>query len=144
FGLLLWYVDKYFAEDGELQSIDRQQSLLIGLIQSLALLPGVSRLGILLTASRGFHLNRSLAGELALVSSIPIVAGAFFVKLCKGFELPSAEMWPLVIWGILFSFLTGLLGIKLLEFVLRKGSLKYVAVYRLLLALAVLVFCGNM
>ena len=144
FGLLLWYVDKYFAEDGELQSIDRRQSLLIGLIQSLALLPGVSRLGILLTASRGFHLNRFLAGELALVSSIPIVAGAFFVKLCKGFELPSAEMWPLVIWGILFSFLTGLLGIKLLEFVLRKGSLKYVAVYRLLLALAVLVFCGNM
>lgn len=144
FGLILWYVDKYWPENGELQDIGLSKSLGIGLAQSLALLPGVSRLGILLTAARGCKLNRSDAGDLALLSSIPIVGGAFLVKLCKGFELPSNDMLPAVGWGILISFLTGLVGIKLLEFFLRQGKIKYLAIYRLLLALSVLFFCENM
>src|SRR6185436_9375660 len=79
-GIILWLVDKLVDQRrvlGEMRWID---SLLIGLSQVIALIPGVSRSGSTMTAARGLRFDRESAAEFSFLMSMPITAAAAVLK----------------------------------------------------------------
>ncbi len=118
-GLILYLVDKYHTHRKNLLKINWFDSLLIGLSQAAAIVPGVSRSGATITAGLALGLNRQSAARFSFLLSTPIIFGAA-VKQFPDFL--SAGINFSAILGIFFSAASGYLAIKyLLKFVERSS-----------------------
>lgn len=133
FGVLLGAIDWLKPQLYTLKTLTPFKSLLIGLAQALALMPGTSRSGICITMGRWLGLSRTEAAHFAFLLSIPTIIGAGVhtgVKLhLKGLSFLNQTTFL----AMIFSFLFGLLAIYLMMRWLKRGSFMPFVVYRILL-----------
>ena len=135
FGILLWIADRTPARRG-MADLGPRTAVAVGLAQSLALMPGVSRSGITITAARFLGLDRDSAARFSFLLLIPIVFGA---SLWKGVtdvllgDLPPGSAGPFLV-GVISSAAAGLLAIWALLGYVRNHSYTLFVVYRLVLA----------
>jgi undecaprenyl-diphosphatase len=135
-GLLLHMADSRRGERLELDQISLRHSLLIGLAQAFALVPGISRLAATLTMSRLLTFDRSTATRYSFLLSAPITLAALVYNIDLIQSIPDNEL-ALFGVGVLVSAIVGLLTIHaLLDFVGRFGFSAF-AVYRAVLAIAI-------
>lgn len=140
FGILLWVVDKRPQQRG-LDDIGIRNGFLIGLAQVLALIPGVSRSGITITAGRYWKLDRDSAARMSFLLLVPVVLGAV---LYKGFKhvilesLPAGSGGPFLV-GTLAALAVGLAAIQILLDYLRRHNYTIFAVYRVVLAVIIVI-----
>ena len=122
-----------------LDHVTYTRALTIGAAQALALIPGVSRSGITISAGLALGLTRDAAARYAFLLATPITAGAGVFKLKDLLEtgIPTDERLAFVT-GIATSFVVGLFAIGFLLRFLRRYSLLAFVVYRVALALVVL------
>ncbi len=83
FAVVLLLADRLRPADRELGSLTKKEGLILGVAQSLALAPGVSRSGITITAARLFGLSRDAAARMSFLLVVPIVLGAVVYKGIK-------------------------------------------------------------
>lgn len=116
------------------------QALGIGLFQMLALMPGMSRSGMSIAGGMLSRFSRESAARFAFLLALPIILGAGGMKAVSLFSSAhsAAEMSPLALGG-LFAFLSGLLAISALLKLLRTQSLIPFVIYRVLLAIVIIV-----
>ena len=107
--------------------LDSQKSLLIGLMQAVAIIPGVSRSGATIFAGVKLGLSAEEAATFSFLLSVPAVMGANLLEILSGYS--GVANWGSYAVGIIFSFLTGILAIGLVIKFLKKGWFKYFAVY---------------
>ncbi len=133
FGLLLAFADTTGAKRWRMDRIDLKSALIIGCAQCLALMPGVSRSGITITAALLIGLNREAAARFSFLLSLPIVAGAAVLKLghLARQGLPAGEALPMVV-GIVTSAIFGYLSVAFLLKLVQRSSLYPFVWYRLL------------
>jgi undecaprenyl-diphosphatase len=137
-GVLLYWADRKSAKDIEMHRITFRTSLLIGVSQALAIIPGVSRSGITMTVGLLLGLTREGAARFSFLLATPIIFGAALVKLPLLISNPS-ELTMNFIIGILVSFVTGILSIGiLLRYVQTRNFLPF-AWYRFILGALILV-----
>jgi undecaprenyl-diphosphatase len=137
FGFWLYYFDKKGAKKKTEKQFSLKDSLLVGIAQAVAIIPGTSRSGITMTMGLKLGLNRKSAARFSFLLATPIIFGASVYKLKDFLSLEIG--WP-EITGILFAFLSGYLAIAgLIKFV-EKVSYKFFFWYRLLLALIIVFF----
>ena len=142
FGLLLWWADRRGAKDRSLRSLTRKDGILIGIAQALALMPGVSRAGITLTAGLALGLNRSDAARFAFLLSAPVMALAgasavYDLLSARTAEAVAGVADSALLLGVSSSFVSGILCIRFfLRFLERRTLLPFV-VYRSLLAVVI-------
>ena len=137
-GAFLYWADRRGVKNIEMNRITFRTSLLIGLSQALAIIPGVSRSGITMTMGLLMGLTREGAARFSFLLSAPIIFGAALVKLPHLISNPS-EITVNFIIGILVSFVTGILSIGfLLRYVQTKNFLPF-AWYRFILGSLVIV-----
>ena len=146
FGVLLWWIDRRSPQDKELADVTLPRALAVGLAQSLALAPGVSRSGITITAGRLLGLSRDSAARLSFLLLIPIVFGAALFEgvneVVLG-DLPPGSGGPFVV-GMLAAAGSGLLAIWGLLGYVRRHDYSIFAIYRLVVAaLILLVILGG-
>ena len=123
------------APDDPLERVNWRQGMLVGLAQTLALIPGTSRSGITITTALFAGLDRATAARYAFLLGIPITAAAGLKKaldLALG-GLPDGEAGPLAA-ALLVSFLSGWFAVWFLVNYLKRRSLTPFVVYRLALA----------
>jgi undecaprenyl-diphosphatase len=137
--LVLWWVEKRSAKSRSLEGLFWLDSLLVGCAQAIALIPGVSRSGITITAGlfRGF--TRETAARFSFLLSAPIIAGAE-LKEAMGLGLagiPTGMGLPMLL-GFLASFLSGFLAIWFLLRYLQRNTLAVFIVYRIVLGIVIL------
>jgi undecaprenyl-diphosphatase len=139
FGLLLAFADTTGPKRWKIDRIDLKAALIIGLAQCLALLPGVSRSGITITAALLIGYNRDTAARFSFLLSLPIVAGAAILKLGHLLKdgIPANEVTPLCI-GIVTSALFGYLSVAFLMRIVRRSSLYPFVWYRLVAGIGVI------
>lgn len=125
-GIVLYIVDKNAKNKTKYEEMTLKQTFLIGLSQSLAFIPGVSRSGITMTTARAMGVTREAAAKYSFLLATPIVFAATVLKF-KDFVFSV----PFFL-GVITSFLVGLLVIKFLLKYLKKGSFKVFAVYRII------------
>jgi undecaprenyl-diphosphatase len=139
FGLIIYFIDKHAQSDLPAEKLSLKQYLLLGVAQSLALIPGVSRSGITITAGRALRLSREEATRLSFLLGIPITFGASLHGALKVITAPvPTEPIPILVVGTLSSFLVGVLAIKWLLAYVRKHPLAIFAWYRLVLGAIIL------
>lgn len=121
-----------------LKTPDTVSSLVMGAVQGLAVLPGISRSGSTISAGVMLGLDRKSAAKFSFLMSIPIIVGS---ALMESLDITAASVdIPLVpaIIGVAAAFISGLLAIKFMLKILEKRRLYGFAVYLVLLAVATL------
>ena len=138
FGLLLWWAHYQRGRSG-FGGIDLRQAILIGCAQALALIPGTSRSGVTLIAALWLGLSRRVAAKFSFLLSVPIILGAATLKMNDLIEATESVAWDPILVGVIVSFLSAYLCIRLfLTWVQRIGLLPFVA-YRLALGMILLI-----
>jgi undecaprenyl-diphosphatase len=139
-GLLMWVAEKFGGERRRITGINAIDSVLIGIAQAFALIPGVSRSGSTITAGLARGLNREAAARFSFLMLAPITAGAVLLKahaVLKAGGLPPGMKTPLLI-GISVSAVLGLAVIAFFLRFLRTHSLNVFVLYRVVLGIVVI------
>jgi undecaprenyl-diphosphatase len=139
FGLLLWFADRMPEAKHHAHGLSYRDALVIGLMQCLALVPGVSRAGICMTAGRLLGLDRPLSARFALLLAMPTIlaAGALMsFELYRGGDL---RLTADAVMGGVLAFFFAWAAIALMMRWLRHASYMPFIVYRLVLGVVLLV-----
>jgi undecaprenyl-diphosphatase len=140
FGVVLWFADR-LPEQRRLEDVGVRNGFLVGLAQVLALVPGVSRSGITITAGRLWRLDRDAAARLSFLLLVPVVLGAVVFKGVTDVilnPLPAGWGGPFLV-GTLAALAVGLVAIDVLLGYVRRHDYTPFVIYRLAVAAAVLI-----
>jgi len=139
-GLFMWAGDWLGRRERDLGHVGLLDSFLVGVAQALAVIPGVSRSGVTMTAGLFRKMKRETAARFSFLLSTPLIAGA---ALKKGLEIRHAglphDMRLPFLCGALVSALVGYLVIAVLIRYLERRTFKVFVVYRLVLGVILLV-----
>ncbi|MCX6786076.1 MAG: undecaprenyl-diphosphate phosphatase [Candidatus Komeilibacteria bacterium] len=134
-GLLFILAEKFGLKKRNLDSMNFLDTLLIGLAQVLAFIPGTSRSGITITAALGSGFKRADAAKFSFLLSLPVIAGATIQKITQVASGDfSAHSLFVFILGAVTSAGVGYVVIKYFIHFLERHSLTVFAVYRFILA----------
>ena len=129
-GLIFLVSEKMVIQQKEFDEIKPKNALIVGLFQLFAILPGISRSGMTITGGVFNGFKRELAVKFSFILSIPAILGSVLITVIKDFEQISlGENAGVILAGVAASFLSGLLAIKLLEYISRKNTFKSFAYY---------------
>jgi len=134
FGIILYFADQRKINQNISSNLNIKTIIFIGLFQILALIPGVSRAGITMTAARFLNFNRVDSGKISFLLSIPALAGASFLGI-KDIQNETLEINLLVIIAIILSFMFSYITVKFFLNYLNKFSLNIFVIYRLIISL---------
>lgn len=143
-GVLLWAADHFTRHIEGMQEISLKQTLLIGLSQALAIFPGISRSGATITTGLAMGLKRETAARFSFLLSAPIIAGAglkSLYEIYKGLQSGAIARADLVLFpiGAVVAAITGWLCIRFMLSYVQKHSFNVFAIYRILLAIVIIV-----
>jgi undecaprenyl-diphosphatase len=121
------------------------RALLMGAVQALALLPGVSRSGMTLAFARGGKVEPEKAAEFSFLMSAPLIAGALVIELLKSFketpeEAASQVPWFMLLIGMAIAAVVGYFSLKILVKALKGRWFWIFGPYCLLAGLATVLF----
>jgi len=140
FAGVLWLADRT-PDRRELHELKLGTALAVGLAQSLALMPGVSRSGVTISVARFLGLDRDSAARFSFLLLVPIVFGASVLRGLKDVvfgDLPPGSTGPFVV-GVIAAAASGLVAIEALLGYVRRHDYSAFVAYRLVAAAAVLV-----
>jgi undecaprenyl-diphosphatase len=139
-GLFMWAGDWLGKRERDLGHVGLLDSFLVGVAQALAVIPGVSRSGVTMTAGLFRRMKRETAARFSFLLSTPIIAGA---ALKKALEIRHAglprDMRLPFLGGAIISAVVGYLVIAVLIRYLERRTFKVFVVYRVVLGVIVLV-----
>ena len=138
FGILLFIADRSTIKNKINDNLNLKNILLIGILQMLAIIPGVSRSGIIITASRFLNFDRVDSSKISFYLSIPALAGASVLSM-KDIINTNIDMNFLFIFAVLLSFVISYLTIKYFLIYVRNFNLNIFVYYRTFLALILFV-----
>ena len=144
FAVLLWLADRT-APTKQLGGLGFRDAVVIGVAQSLALAPGVSRSGITITAGRFLGLDRDGAARASFLLLIPTTFGAVVWKGTNDVllaDLPPGSGGPLVV-GMLAAAVSATVSIWALLGYVRRHTYSVFVVYRLVVAAIVLLLIAT-
>lgn len=135
------YLGEQMKGHKSLTGVRLSQALGIGCAQALALVPGLSRSGLTISAGRASGLSRHEALDFSFLMALPIIAGATVLTMhdiMKGtVHIPA---FSIAITGVLSSFAASILAITLLRTLVLRHSLIWFAPYLLSVAVLLLFF----
>ena len=134
FGIILYFADKSKFDRKISSNLNLKIILYIGLFQILALIPGVSRACITITAARIFKFNRFDSSKISFLLSIPALTGASFLGL-KDIINQSLDFNYLIFLAIILSFLSSYFTVKFFLEYINRFSLTIFVVYRIVVAI---------
>jgi undecaprenyl-diphosphatase len=136
-GLVMLIAEKaYKFRDMEKTGI--QDALIIGIAQALAIIPGVSRSGITISAGIFMGFQRDAAARFSFLLSTPLIAGATVLHFKKAFMGHGSHDLQLFSAGLISSFITGFIAIKFLLRFLKKHPLDIFVYYRFILSAVII------
>ncbi|HYH93926.1 MAG TPA: undecaprenyl-diphosphatase UppP [Candidatus Saccharimonadales bacterium] len=140
-GVILWLADRIGARTKGIKDVTFPVAIGIGVAQALALIPGISRSGISISAGRLAGLDREAAARFSFLMATPVTLGAGLYearKLLTGEAGVEVAIVPLVV-GMVAALIAGLVAIHVMLRYLRTNSLDIFVWYRIALAAVVLV-----
>ena len=134
FGILLYFSDKIELRKKISSDLNIKSIIIIGVFQIFAIIPGVSRSGIVITASRFLKFDRVESSKIAFYLSIPALAGASFLGINDAFN-DQLSLDSIFIFSTLFSFLFSYITIKYFLIYVKMFSLNFFVIYRIILSI---------
>ena len=138
FGILLYFADRLKTNKNIDNNYTLKNAIIIGFLQVLALVPGVSRSGIIITGARLLKFNRTDAAKISFLMPMPALTGAGFFGIYELIKKGDPFLSLSSIFTILFSFFFSYIAIKYFLIYLRKFNLNLIIGYRIILGVIVL------
>lgn len=133
-GIINFYIDK---KDGKKENLDIIDSIVIGLAQAVAIIPGITRSGSTILAARSSKIDAEKAAEFSFLLSIPAVVGANVLQLAThGFD--ANQELSIFIAGFFASLVSGYFAIRLVINLLKQKQFKVFGAYCIIFGLAVI------
>ncbi|NPA24987.1 MAG: undecaprenyl-diphosphate phosphatase [Deltaproteobacteria bacterium] len=126
--LLLWLAESRKAEKMREKEFSSGKALLVGIVQGLAILPGISRSGSTIATAMLSGIEPKTAARFSFILSIPAISGAALLNLKEMQAIPGDQLVACA-GGAVAALLTGLLALKLLIMILEERRLRIFAVY---------------
>ena len=142
FGLLMYFADTFKVEKKIEKNLTIKNILIIGIMQILALVHGVSRSGITITAGRFLNFDRHDSTKISFYLSIPALMGASVLSL-KDAVNENVEFNFFLIISIILSFIFSYLTIKYFLIYTKRFSLKFFVIYRIVLSIIIFLIIYN-
>lgn len=140
FACFLWIADKQTGAqkgDPDIFTAPFMTVFLVGCAQALAIMPGVSRSGVTITAALFLGMSRQASARLSFLLSTPIIAGAALLEVTK---LSAADFNAPLFWGFVSAFIGGLLVIGGLMKYIKTHNFNVFVYYRWILAAVIVGF----
>ena len=141
--LLIWLEKKHQEKDQDVTKIEQltlKQSFLIGLAQSLSIIPGVSRSASTILGAMFLGAKRTTAVEFSFLLAVPTMLAASGYDLLKSDFAFSANEWMLIAVGFIGSFITALVIVKWFIQFVQKNTFIPFGVYRIIVAILFYLF----
>jgi undecaprenyl-diphosphatase len=144
-GIAILIVEKFARpkEAGGVAAVSLKTSAIIGLIQCLAMIPGVSRSGATILGAMAMGVDRKTAAEFSFFLALPTLTGATILQLFKHRTEISADSIGLIAIGFVVSFIVAFAVIKLFLSVVTRYGFGPFAWYRIAAGVAALVWLGQ-
>jgi undecaprenyl-diphosphatase len=143
-GFAILAVERYarpLPVDG-VAAVSIRQSIMVGLVQCLAMIPGVSRSGATILGAMSFGVDRKTAAEFSFFLAVPTLTGATALQLFKHGDQLQSGMAGLIGIGFVVSFIVALIVVKwFISIVTRYGFAPF-AWYRIVAGVAALIWLG--
>ena len=137
FGFILYFSDRSKTKKDISKNLNLKSIIFIGIFQILALIPGVSRAGITITAARFLNFNRVDSTKISFLLSIPALIGASSLGITDAFK-ETLEISYLSIIAIVLSFLFSFITVKYFLKYVNNFSLNIFVIYRVFLGIILL------
>ncbi len=137
FAVVFYFIDMSSRKTRTLKSLNFLDSVLIGISQALAIIPGVSRSGVTMATGIGLKFDREAAARFSFLLSAPIILGATVLKFKDIGTLASGQNGLSLFIGFIVSAVTGFISIGFLLRYLRKHSFTAFVVYRIIFSMVI-------
>ena len=125
-GFLLFMADK--AKPSE-KRINIKSSIIIGISQAIAIIPGISRSGATISTAVLLGIDKENAAKFSFLMVVPLIFGKVLKDLTSSEVLVNNnEILPLI-FGFIFAFITGILACKWMIKLVKNSKLKYFSIY---------------
>ena len=131
------------VEVGGVANVTLRQSIMVGLVQCLAMIPGVSRSGATILGAMGFGVDRKTAAEFSFFLAIPTLTGATALQLFKHRDAITPDAMGLIAIGFVVSFMVAFVVIKGFLAVVSRFGFAPFAWYRIIAGTAALIWLMN-
>ena len=138
FGVVLWVADKKGSQTRTVEDMGFKDALIVGAAQVLALIPGVSRSGITMTAARFLGVSRTESARFSMLLAMVAISGAGALGSLSLLESGDLALGLDVLFAIVFSFLSALVALHLMMRWLEKASFTPFVIYRIALGVLLL------
>jgi undecaprenyl-diphosphatase len=140
-GILLFLSDRVKTNQRRKGEMNLTDGIVLGLVQAVALIPGISRSGSTITFGIFRGLERKTSATFSFLLSIPAISGAVILKSADLLRLPARDL-PALGAGFLAAAVTGFLSLKLLFAIINKTGLSLFAYYCWFVGAATLIIRG--
>ena len=140
FALYLYFSDKNKSNLIIKDHLNLRYSLIIGLVHIIALIPGVSRSGIVISIARNLGFSRVDSAKISFLLSIPVLAGVSFYGLYETLHISSERITSLNLMSVGFSFIVSYLTIKFFLIYIQRFNMNIFVIYRLILGILILLY----
>ena len=140
FGVLLYISDQFRIDKKLDKSFTLKSAIFIGFFQILALIPGVSRSGITITAARILNFDRFDSAKISFLLSIPTLAAVSFFGIRNLIVNGNINLSSISILSIILSFIFSYITIKFFLQYIQKFNLNIFVYYRVILGLLLLAY----
>jgi len=137
-GTLLWFTRQISTEGRPLRKVRIRDVLMIGVMQGLAIMPGISRSGSTIAVALFLGINREIAGRYSFLLSIPAILGAMILGL-DSTTIQTNIPVRITLLGTVIAAIVGYIALKILLRLVKQGHLYYFAPYCWLLGAATLI-----
>ena len=122
------------------KDVSIKNAVILGLIQAIAILPGISRSGSTIAAAVLLGIEREKAARFSFLMVLPLIFGSMAKKLIDSRQLShDIDLLPLIT-GFIFAFITGLFACKWMIIIVKNSKLKYFSFYCLLVGGIALIY----
>ena len=144
-GIAILLVERFARpqESGGVAALSVRQSVLVGLVQCLAMIPGVSRSGATILGAMALGVDRKTAAEFSFFLAVPTLAGATVLQLFKHRDAITADSMGLIGIGFVVSFIVAWAVIKAFLAVVTRYGFGPFAWYRIIAGVAALIWLAQ-
>lgn len=139
FGLLLYLSDRSKSHKS-INELNLNDCVVIGILQIFSLIPGVSRSGITITGARFLNFNRIDSAKISFLLAIPTLLSVSSYSFFKIIELNNLQFTVKNFWLVFFSFVISLITLNFFIKLLKKFSLIFFVIYRILLGFIIFIY----
>lgn len=139
-GILMILIEKFYfkkikIEDCDVKNISYVKCLLIGLFQSIAVIPGVSRSAATIIGGMALGISRKTIVEFSFLLAVPTIMAASILDFYKNFDIFRAEDFSVLGIGFIASFISAIFAIKFLLSYVRRHDFTMFGIYRIALVI---------